>query len=111
MTDQIRFHLDENVDPAVAQGLRRRGVEVTTSHDAGLFQAGDLQQIDFAMAKRRTVITHDEDFLAIAASQVPHPGIAYCHQDSRSIGQIIAGLMLIRDCMTPEDMLNHVEFL
>jgi branched-chain amino acid transport system permease protein len=34
MTDRIRFHLDENVDPAVADGLRRRAVDVTTTQEA-----------------------------------------------------------------------------
>jgi hypothetical protein len=29
----------------------------------------------------------------------------------RSIGEIIAGLLLLRDCLTSDDMKNHVEFL
>jgi hypothetical protein len=40
-----------------------------------------------------------------------HAGIAYCHPQLRSIGEIIAALMLIRDCLTPDDLKNHVEFL
>ena len=31
-----RFHLDENVDPRVAAGLRLLGADVTTTADAGL---------------------------------------------------------------------------
>ncbi len=27
---KIRFHLDENVSTAIAEGLRRRGIDVTT---------------------------------------------------------------------------------
>jgi predicted nuclease of predicted toxin-antitoxin system len=111
MSDVIRFHLDENVDPAVADGLRRRGVDVTTSHDAGLLQATDDRQLEFARAQNRVLVTHDEDFLIRAKGGTPHAGIAYCHPQSRSIGQIIASLMLIRDCLSPNDMHNHVEFL
>ena len=33
VSDQIKFQLDENVNPAMAAGLRRRGVNVTTSQD------------------------------------------------------------------------------
>ncbi|MFH1920766.1 MAG: hypothetical protein ABIP48_12860 [Planctomycetota bacterium] len=33
---EIRYHLDEHVDPAVAEGLRQRGVDVTTTVEAGL---------------------------------------------------------------------------
>ena len=32
----IRFHLDEHVDGAVAVGLRRRNIDVTTTAQAGL---------------------------------------------------------------------------
>jgi uncharacterized protein with PIN domain len=111
MTDRIRFHLDENVDPAVAEGLRRRGVDVTTTPEMGLLRASDDKQIEFALTDDRTLVTHDEDFLALAKAGVPHAGIAYCHPELRSIGQIIAALLLIRDCLTPSDMKDHVEFL
>lgn len=111
MTDRIRFHLDENVDPAIAEGLRRRGVDVTTTQQVGLLRASDEKQLEFALAEERTLVTHDEDFLALAKQGTEHLGIAYCHPELRSIGQIIAALMLIRDCMTPDEMKNHVEFL
>ena len=45
MARTIRFHLDECCDPALAAGLRRRHVDVTTSHEAGqdpLGLPGDL---------------------------------------------------------------------
>jgi hypothetical protein len=56
-------------------------------------------------------VTHDDDFLSRARLGADHAGIAYCHLQSRSIGQIIAALMLIYDCLAPDDMQNHVEFL
>ena len=31
MVGMIRFHLDENVGNAIADGLRRRGIDVTTT--------------------------------------------------------------------------------
>ena len=36
MADRIRFHLDEHVDPAIATALRRAGIDVTTTVEAGL---------------------------------------------------------------------------
>jgi hypothetical protein len=111
MTAAMRFHLDESVDPAVAEGLRRRGADVSTSHDARLLQASDESQLAFAIAQGRTLVTHDEDFLALARRGIEHSGIAYCHPEARTIGQIIADLLLIRDCLTAEEMRNHIEFL
>lgn len=45
MARTIRFHLDENCHPAIAGGLRRRGVDVTTTPDVGLLHASDEKQI------------------------------------------------------------------
>src|SRR5207249_5818940 len=44
MPRTIRFHLDENCSKAIAEGLRRRGVEVTTTPQAGLLGATDEEQ-------------------------------------------------------------------
>jgi uncharacterized protein with PIN domain len=111
MSDRIRFHLDENVDPAVANGLRRRGVDVTTSREVGLLHASDEKQLAFVLAEGRTLVTHDEDFLSRVKAGATHAGVAYCHPESRSIGQMISALLLIRDCLTSEEMRGHVEFL
>jgi hypothetical protein len=111
MSDLVRFHLDENIDPAVAEGLIRRGVDVTTTQQAGLLHASDDKQIEFALAENRILVTHDDDFLALAKDSVSHAGIAFCHPEARSIAQMIASLLLIRDCMSGEEMKTRVEFL
>ena len=59
----IRLHLDENVDHAVAQGLRLRGVDVTTTTDANLIGATDIEQLSFALGEDRVIFTQDQDFL------------------------------------------------
>ncbi len=52
----------------------------------------------------------DDDFLTLANTSVDHCGIVYCHQQSRTVGQIIEYLVLIDACMTEEEMRNHIEF-
>jgi predicted nuclease of predicted toxin-antitoxin system len=110
MARTIRFHLDEHVPHAVADGLRRIGAEVTTSTDAGLLGALDLQQLAYAVSEDRVLFTEDQDFLTLAAIK-EHTGIAYCDRNTRSIGDIIRGLELIWEIYEPEDMRNRVEFL
>ncbi len=78
MPRTIRFHLDENCPHALAVGLRRRGIDVTTTPEAGLLEATDEEQNAYASGEGRTIFTQDEDFLAIHSSGFPHPGIAYC---------------------------------
>jgi predicted nuclease of predicted toxin-antitoxin system len=111
MPRTIRFHLDEHVPHAVAGGLRRLGIDVTTSTDAGLLGSADPDQIAYGLAEGRVIFTEDDDFLALAAAGVAHAGLAYCHQNTRSIGQIIRGLELIWEVYEPDEMRNRVEFL
>ena len=49
MPMEIKYHLDESVANAVANGLKHRGIDVTTSKAAGLIGASDLEQLGFAM--------------------------------------------------------------
>jgi predicted nuclease of predicted toxin-antitoxin system len=110
MTERIRFHLDENVASAVANGLRLRGVVVTTPGDVGLLEAPDQEHLQFAMQHGCVIFTHDDDYLALA-KEMPHAEIIYSQLQKRTVGQILAALLLIWDCLTPEDMRNHIEFI
>ena len=111
MSRTIRFHLDEHCPHAIAEGLRRLGIDVTTSTEAGLLRAPDTDHIAFGMSEGRVIFTRDDDFLTLAARGMPHAGIAYCHQQSRSIGEIIDSLSLIWEVCEPEEMAGRVEYL
>src|SRR5215210_5022964 len=65
MPRTIRFHLDENCDPAIARGLRVHGVDVTTTPEAGLLSAEDEEHIAYGVATGRVAFTQDEDFLRL----------------------------------------------
>jgi predicted nuclease of predicted toxin-antitoxin system len=111
MSERICFHLDENVDPAIALGLRRYGINVTTTRDAGLRSQSDQMQLSFIQQSKRVLFTQDSDFLIIASGESDHPGITYCRKSTRSIGEIIEALILVYEVMTPEEMVGRVEFL
>ena len=63
----MRFHLDEHVDHIVARALRQRGVDATTTTDAGLLQAADADHVAFALRERRIIYTNDANFLQPSA--------------------------------------------
>jgi predicted nuclease of predicted toxin-antitoxin system len=111
MPQTLRYHLDEHVPGAIAAGLRRRGVDVTTAADAGLLRAKDETHLAFALAEGRVVFTNDEDYLVLHDRGTPHAGIAYCHQQRRSIGDVIRALLLLWEVFEPEEMHNHIEFI
>jgi hypothetical protein len=55
-------------------------------------------------------VTHDADFLRLAARTTDHAGVVYAPQ-GRSIGDLIRGLVLIANVLGTEGMRGHVEFL
>ena len=67
----LKFHLDEHVSRAIAEGVRRRGIDVVTTVDVGLVSADDLQHIYFARRGHRVIYTHDEDFLVTDGKEIP----------------------------------------
>ena len=108
---QIKFYFDEHVPGAVSRGLRQRGVDVLTAQDAGRRGLTDDAQLAFALREGRVMVTLDSDYVALAAQGTEHAGIAYVKPRTRSIGELVRGLLLIHDALEPGDMLNHVEYL
>src|SRR5689334_99523 len=104
MPRTIRFHLDENCSHAIAEGLRRRGVDVTTTPELRLLGVIDEDQLAYCFAEGRVIFSYDEDMLRLAASGVEHAGIVFCQQQRRSIGDIIRGLVLVWERLEPADM-------
>ena len=111
MPRTIRFHLDENCSKAIAGGLARRGIDVTTTPEVGLTRAIDEQQVAYCLAERRVLFTQDQDFLRLHAAGFKHAGIAYCAKDTKPTGEIIQRLVLIWEIYEPEDVAGRVEYL
>jgi hypothetical protein len=107
----IRFHLDEHISSHIAEGLRRRKIEVSTAAETGLTGATDLAHLEFAAAAGRVLVTQDDDFLKLHAQGMTHAGIAYCQQQSMSIGDMLRRLILIYDLLSPAEIAGRVEFL
>lgn len=107
----IRFHLDENVDHAIAHGLRVRGIDVTTASDTELISGSDDMHVAFALKEQRINLTHDVDFLRLHASGADHAGIVFCQKGTRHVGEIIRFLCLIHDCMALEEIRREVQFI
>jgi hypothetical protein len=91
--------------------MGRRSIDVTTTAEAGLLHASDEEHAAYALGQARVIFTQDQDFLRIHAGGIPHTGIAYCRQQSRSIGETIDGLVHLWEILEPEEMRGRVEFL
>jgi Domain of unknown function (DUF5615) len=84
---------------------------VLTAQDAGRCGQSDPDQLAFATAEERVVVTFDADYLALHQSGVQHGGIAWCPQQKHSIGDLINALLLVHGVLDRDSMRNHVEYL
>lgn len=106
----IRYYLDEHIDPAIADGLRQRGVDVKTTIELGYVQATDLEQLKFARSENRVIVTRDADFLIVASQGIDHAGIVFWHSKRRSIGTLVRRLVTLWRTASDEEMRNQVQF-
>lgn len=108
---RLRFHLDENVDPDIASALGKRGIDVTTTPEAGLRSAKDEPQWEYVLRERRVFVTHDAGFIKRANQTSTHAGLAYCAMNSRSVGQVVEMLILMFEVYSSEEMAGRVQYL
>ena len=113
----VRLYFDADaMQRAVVQGLRARGVDVTTANDAGIAGATDEEQLEFARSDGRVLISFNvSDFLAIHTQYLSqgktHAGIILAPQQQYSIGERIRRLLKLAATRSAEDMRDRLEFL
>lgn len=110
MSEPVQFYLDEHIPSAVAKGLRHRGVGVLTVNEAEMIGALDEEHLEFAHREDCVVVSHDDDFLRLAAEGVSHAGIVYVPRD-RTIGDMVRGLVVLARVFSEEETEDRVEFL
>lgn len=111
----IRLYTNESVPTAVAEGLKRRGVDAVSARDAGNLGLTDEEQLVYASENELLLFTHDADFLKIAhhwaRTDQRHWGIIYVHQQKMGVGECIRRLKIVSDVFDAESLQNHIEFL
>jgi predicted nuclease of predicted toxin-antitoxin system len=75
----LRIYVDESVNVAVTEGLKRRGVTAFSAKDLGKLGITDEEQLETAIQNKAAIFTHDADFLRIAVDK-NHLGIIYVHK-------------------------------
>lgn len=111
MDEPLRFYFDQHVPEAVVVGLRQRGVDVLTAREVDRCGLSDSDQLAFATAKERILVTFDTDFLELHRSGMAHAGIVWSPAMKHAIGPLIQLLMLVHGLLDRDIMRNHVEYL
>ena len=111
----IPLYMDHHVQAAITDGLRRRGVDVTTCLEDGTDQFDDERILERTTRLGLAVVTQDDDFLALADQWLEDgrnfAGVIYAHKLGITIGQAIRDLELIATVLEPEEMRNRIELL
>ncbi len=111
MAEPIRYYLDQHIPSVVANGLRQHGIDVLSAQQANRCGLPDLDQLAFATAQERVMVTFDPDFLALHNAGTQHAGIAWCPATKYRVGFLIQMLILLHSVADRDEMKNRVEYL
>ena len=115
MTVRLFFDVDATRH-SVVTGLRKRGVDVLTSLEAGTTEETDDAQLAFATSQGRAIYSFNVgDFCALhfqwLSQQRSHAGIIVASQQRYSVGEQIRRLVRLANTLSSEQVQNRLEFL
>ena len=97
-------YLDADVHPVVARILRGRGFDVLSANETGHPQASDREQLDFAVARSRALVTFNvADFVREARG--------YANEDRDHYGIIDSDQLEVGRARAPADTSPRALFL
>jgi predicted nuclease of predicted toxin-antitoxin system len=110
----IEFYFDEDVSTLVAELVRARGFAVTTTHEAGQGGRSDEEQLNYAVSRRTTLVTHNRaDFERLARqffnSGMKHYGIVIAVQ--RPPHDIARRLLIVLDHVTADEIEDQIRYV
>ena len=110
----IELYLDEDVSVLVADLVRARGFFALTTREAGQLHMSDDDQLAYAVAQRKTLLTHNRaDFEALAqtyfATRQTHYGIIIAVRHPPH--EIVRRLLLILNQVTADEMQDQLRYI
>jgi predicted nuclease of predicted toxin-antitoxin system len=110
----IKILLDEDVWPGLAVALRKASYDAVSVNEIGRKGQSDAEQLAFASAENRAIVTHNiRDFSPMAQVYAEcgayHAGIIVAAQFDK--GTLIRRTLVLLDSLTPESLANTLRFI
>lgn len=110
----IQLLVDENFNRRILRGLRRRlpALDCVLVQETELFQKEDALILNWAVANKRVVLTHDVNTMTKYAYETLEAGELLSGvvivPKELAIGSAIEELDILLNCSEPEDIINRV---
>jgi hypothetical protein len=110
----VRFYLDEDVHTFIAEAVRLRGYEATTTRDQRRLGAEDPDQLRFTRQRGYTLVTYNvQDYPRLhyewLATGKHHAGIIIAEREDPR--RNIRALLNLVALVTAEEMVDQLEYL
>ncbi len=113
----IKLYLDEMVPTDLARVLREYGYDVATAQEVGMLGKGDSEQLEYAGAQGRAILTFNiGDFAALHRSWEDggshHAGIIVSPElEMRRFSELLRLCLRLLDQVAPEKMADRLCYL
>jgi predicted nuclease of predicted toxin-antitoxin system len=113
----VRLYFDRHIIARLADDLRSRSYDVLTTENAGLDTAADEEQLSFATALGRAILTFNiRDFAPLhqrwSAAGRPHAGIIVSRQlGSRQYGLLLQRMLRLLNHFTADELASNIVHL
>lgn len=113
----VRLYLDRHIMTRLAVDLQGRGFDVLRTEDAGKDTASDEEQLAFASAEGRAILTYNiRDFAPLheqwQTDGRSHAGIIVSQQHGRrDYGVLLSRMLTLLNQLTTEEMVNNLVHL
>ena len=110
----IPLYLDEDVDVLLADLVKARGFEATTTRDAGKLENSDPERLAFATSHQQVMLTHNRaDFEQLAqqrfAEQKRHAVMMIAVR--RPVYELAKRILIILNAVAADEMRNQVRYI